>query len=118
MPVGLRGHPLMQLYLYCSVSTFISRSNTKLRIGSIKAEVVVDIVVEMLEGKQWLLEGFSQFLPEPCRDILYRPAVFPSEEREFLIHFSGLPQVALPLLVRVCCHWQAQSRLLRERDGI
>jgi len=108
----------MQLYLYCSVSTFISRSNTKLRIGSIKAEVVVDIVVEMLEGKQWLLEGFSQFLPEPCRDILYRPAVFPSEEREFLIHFSGLPQVALPLLVRVCCHWQAQSRLLRERDGI
>ena len=37
---------------------------------SVNAEMVVTVVAEMLVGRQHLLEGFSNFLPPACRDIL------------------------------------------------
>ena len=33
----------------------------------VDAESIVAVVVEMLVGKEWLLDGFSQFLPPSCR---------------------------------------------------
>lgn len=38
--------------------------------GSVNAEMVVTVVAEMLVGRQHLLEGFSNFLPPACREIL------------------------------------------------
>jgi hypothetical protein len=37
---------------------------------SVNAEMVVTVVAEMLVGRTHLLEGFSNFLPPACRDIL------------------------------------------------
>ena len=37
---------------------------------SVNAEMVVTVVAEMLVGRQHLLEGFSNFLPPACREIL------------------------------------------------
>eukprot|EP00802_Teleaulax_amphioxeia_P004482 Tamp_04486.p1 GENE.Tamp_04486~~Tamp_04486.p1 ORF type:complete len:739 (+),score=157.37 Tamp_04486:20-2236(+) len=43
---------------------------TQFRSQSVNAEMVVTVVAEMLVGRTHLLEGFSNFLPPACRDIL------------------------------------------------
>lgn len=43
---------------------------TQFRSQSVNAEMVVTVVAEMLVGRSYLLEDFSNFLPPACRDIL------------------------------------------------
>ena len=43
---------------------------TQFRSQSVNAEMVVTVVAEMLVGRHYLLEDFSNFLPPACRDIL------------------------------------------------
>mmetsp|Transcript_72065 Transcript_72065/g.192591 ORF Transcript_72065/g.192591 Transcript_72065/m.192591 type:complete len:232 (+) Transcript_72065:106-801(+) len=43
---------------------------TQFRSKTVGAENVVNIVLELLVGRECLLEGFSQFLPPSCRDSL------------------------------------------------
>jgi len=43
---------------------------TQFRSQSVNAEMVVTVVAEMLVGRHYLLEDFSNFLPAACRDIL------------------------------------------------
>mmetsp|Transcript_22229 Transcript_22229/g.44759 ORF Transcript_22229/g.44759 Transcript_22229/m.44759 type:complete len:627 (+) Transcript_22229:56-1936(+) len=43
---------------------------TQFRAKNVAAQSVVTVVVEMLIGREYLLEGFSQFLPPACRDCL------------------------------------------------
>ena len=43
---------------------------TQFRSQNVNAEMVVTVVAEMLVGRQYLLESFSNFLPCACRDIL------------------------------------------------
>ena len=45
-------------------------SLTQLTTDSVGAENVVNFVVELLVGRECLLEGFAQFLPPACRDSL------------------------------------------------
>uniref|UniRef100_A0A7S4NSM4 DUF1479 domain-containing protein n=1 Tax=Guillardia theta TaxID=55529 RepID=A0A7S4NSM4_GUITH len=53
---------------------------TQFRSKNVNAEMVVTVVIEMLIGREYLLQGFSQFLPPACRDCLMQRFFSPSKD--------------------------------------